>query len=147
MNLDAPEFLDLARELLAQGHEVRTRMSGTSMGRSVPDGAVVCLAPVAPDDLRLGDIVLLESASGGLVCHRIYRIRRRGEELEVATWGDNASRPDRAVPATNVLGRLKSAEGVAHDPQSPHARLHARVRFIWRRLRRRLGIARSMHGG
>lgn len=147
MNLDAPEFRDLARELLAQGHEVRTRMSGTSMGRSVPDGAVVCVEPVQPEELRLGDIVLLESASGGLVCHRIYRIRRRGEELEVATWGDNASRPDRAVPVANVLGRLKQVEGQAHDPHSLRARRRARLRFAWRTLRRYLGIGQSDRRG
>lgn len=144
MRLDAPEFRDLARALLAQGHEVRTRMTGTSMGGSVPDGAVVCLEPVRPEELRLGDIVLVESASGGLVCHRIYRLSRHLGELEVATWGDNSSRPDRAVTATNVLGRLKHVEGVSDDPHSARARRYARLRFAWRTLRRRLGIGRSV---
>jgi len=134
----------MAEEVLSRGGEVRTRVTGASMGASIPDGSVVCFEPVRGKRLRRGDIVLVRSAEGRAICHRVFAISDGPEGTTVQTWGDGTSAPDLPVPLSNVLARLKAVEGPGRNPLGTTVRLGALARFCWRRLRL---LCRRMHSG
>ncbi len=136
MKIDAEQFMAIAEEVLGSGRELRTRVTGGSMGASIADGSVVCFEPASQRGVRRGDIVLIRSAMGRAVCHRVFALRHGVDGPEIQTWGDGAIQPDAPVPLGNVLGRLKSIEGPGRNPLTASARLHAHARFYWRRLRR-----------
>ncbi len=136
MRIDSEQFMAIAEEILGHDRELRTRVSGSSMGHSIPDGSVVCFEPANRQRLRWGDIVLIRSASGKAVCHRLFAVRHGPDGPKVQTWGDGASAPDIPVPLDSVLGRLKSIEGPGRNPLTESARIYARARFHWRRLGR-----------
>jgi len=135
MRIDSEQFVAIAEEVLGRDRELRTRVSGNSMGASVPDGSIVCFEPADRKRLRRGDIILIRSAGGRALCHRLFALRRGADGPEVQTWGDGAIAPDTPVPLASVLGRLKSIEGPGRNPLTASARLHARARFCWRRFR------------
>jgi len=135
MRIDSEQFLGMAEEVLSRGGEVRTRVTGGSMGASVPDGSVVCFEPIGEGRLRRGDIVLVRSARGRAVCHRVFAVLGGPERSRVQTWGDGTAAPDAPVPLTSVLGRLKSIEGPGRNPLTAAARIRALARFWWRRFR------------
>lgn len=135
MRIYSEEFVAIAEEILGSGRELRTRVSGSSMGASVPDGSFVCFEPTDRRRLRRGDIVLIRSAGGRALCHRLIAVRGGADGPQVQTWGDASVRPDVPVPLASVLGRLTSIEGTGRNPLATPARLHAHARFCWRRLR------------
>lgn len=136
MRIDSEQFVAIAEEILGRDRELRTRVSGSSMGASIPDGSIVCFEPADGKRLRRGDIVLIRSAGGMALCHRLFALRQGANGPEVQTWGDGPIAPDAPVPLGSVLGRLKSIEGPGRNPLTASARIHAHARFCWRRLGR-----------
>lgn len=85
-------------------------VAGGSMEPTLPLGAVVMAVPVAPADLRVGDIVSIRVGSAHAVfTHRIVRLVTRDDGVWLATKGDaNPDRDPSIVPATAVIGRVDS---------------------------------------
>ncbi len=88
---------------------------GTSMLPVLRTGDLVVLSGVAPQDIRVGDIVAVHPSAEdqakyhypATVMHRVERLSLDNSTLMVQTKGDNQGSPDPfTVPASNVEGRL-----------------------------------------
>jgi signal peptidase I len=110
VNLSPDDYHDLLADLLGRGLSCATRMHGRSMSPAICDGDLVTLQPAPPDQLRPGDILLFLSAAGRPLCHRLLRLRRRGGQRWIQTWGDGSPHPDAPVPVANVLGRVERVQ-------------------------------------
>ena len=82
-------------------------VGGGSMEPAVGLGAVVIISPVAPDDLRVGDVVSLRAGEkNAIFTHRIVSIVDRPDGRWIGTKGDANAEPDPTiVPASAVIGR------------------------------------------
>jgi hypothetical protein len=73
---------------------------------TIVPGAQIVVEPVAIETLRAGDIVLTDGP-GRLLAHRIDEVRTGAAGArEFVLRGDNLATPDRAVPASAILGRV-----------------------------------------
>jgi signal peptidase I len=110
VNLETPDFLEQARQLLSRSLPVELRMSGGSMSPAIEDGDIITVEPVSDEPIRQGDIVLYHSRFDTAVIHRVVRIDRSSSEKSILTRGDSASQNDLPVPTHRVLGRVKLVE-------------------------------------
>ena len=76
--VDTYEYVSVLKELVEDGKEVNTLISGNSMSPFLcHERDTVCFK--APDrELRVGDIVFFQRRSGQYVLHRICRIKKDG---------------------------------------------------------------------
>ena len=95
----------LAREELAQGGPIRLRVSGSSMAPLIEPGDVVLVRHVNFEDLRRGDLLLVEQGEAFLV-HRLVAADANG----IRTKGDNAGHADPPVLPQDVLGQVMAVE-------------------------------------
>lgn len=104
----------LARGVPASGRSVFV-VAGPSMEPALQRGSVVIAEPVAPADLRVGDIVSIRvGPQQAIFTHRITRLVPRADGLWLETKGDANESPDPSiVPASTVLGRVTIAIPVA----------------------------------
>jgi signal peptidase I len=96
--------------LLRQGVAVRIRVTGASMGRGLHSGSVVLLAPVSPEAVRLGALVLFHNREGALVLHRVLWRRRTPKGVVLTTKGDGLRGLDPPVHGNAVLGVVRETE-------------------------------------
>jgi signal peptidase len=88
------------------GHQL-ILIRGESMEPAIRLGSATEVSPVRPADLRPGDVVTLQEASGVLVAHRITKVVQRSAGVYIETKGDaNASVDPSLTPATSVIGRV-----------------------------------------
>ncbi len=110
---DADLFAPAVRDLLALGR-VRLRATGGSMAPWVCHGDWVTLAPWPRGAIPTpGDVVLIETAEGALLLHRVLGVQRQVSPPLVVTRGDASAVADRAVPLECVLARLVAVEASA----------------------------------
>lgn len=90
-------------------------VAGGSMEPAIAMGSVVITTPVAPDGLRAGDVVSLQTGPERAVfTHRIVRLATLPDGLYIETKGDANPAVDPAlVAATDVIGRVDLAVPVA----------------------------------
>ena len=90
----------------ALGHQLVV-IRGSSMSPAIPRGAVVDIARVQPQDIKVGDIVTLKSPGGTVYTHRINRIVQLSDGMYIETIGDAVGQPDTPLqPASEVAGRV-----------------------------------------
>jgi signal peptidase len=85
-----------------------TILSG-SMRPVMPPGTVVVVRPVDADEIRVGDVVTYQAASGEpmLVTHRVTEVTRSTEgRASFTLQGDNNDAPDEPVRPEQVTGRM-----------------------------------------
>lgn len=68
-------------------------VTGRSMEPTIPVGAIVLVRPIAPDDVRIGDVVTMRG-SAGLITHRVIGIERGRAGREFTLQGDANPVPD-----------------------------------------------------
>ena len=90
---------------MAKGGLIRLRVSGSSMTPLIEPGDVVLVRHVKLEDLRRGDLILVEQG-GSFLVHRLVAADVHG----VRTKGDNASHADLPVVPQDVLGRVVGVE-------------------------------------
>ncbi len=96
----------LAQEVLARGQSVRFTALGGSMRPAICHGDQVTVAPVAPETIVAGDILMVDGAQPKI--HRAQRVNSaRGE---VITKGDGCAGADQANPLSSVLGKVVQVE-------------------------------------
>ena len=113
-------FVDLSTELLSRGQCIRFRAPGRSMQPTILDGDLITVAPVAPTEVKPGDIILYRSAMG-VTAHRVQRIERRHTTCPLFTLrGDAPGSPEEPVAAPRLLGKVVRVErgGRLIDPYS-----------------------------
>lgn len=94
--------------VLTLGWRPYTVLSG-SMEPTFAPGDVVVARPVAPLEVRPGDVVTFPDPSRGgkLVTHRVRRLTASKGEASVVTQGDANDRPERwNVPLNDRLGQV-----------------------------------------
>jgi signal peptidase len=105
-SLGFSHFGDLSGELLSLGLGVRFRAPGTSMHPTIRHGDLITVEPVAPTNLKRGDIILYRIQSG-LIAHRIVNIERRnGCGRTLILRGDASVSDDAPVKPEQVLGKV-----------------------------------------
>lgn len=69
----------------------------------------VIVVPCGPEEVRVGDVVLIKSqhSVAGVLLHRLYRIK--GEKL--VTLGDRMKKTDKESDCSQLLGRAVSVTG------------------------------------
>ncbi len=98
----------LVREQLDRGALIRLHVTGNSMAPLIEAGDVVLVQRVNAEDLRRGDLLVVEG-SGSFLVHRAVAIS--GNRLR--TKGDNVSCADPAVTVHDVLGRVVMVENAS----------------------------------
>jgi signal peptidase I len=132
----AADYLALLEEIATEGTAVTMRVRGSSMLPAIPNGAVVRLEPLADGTLGVGQVVALRDA-GRMLCHRVVRVYRVGDQKWVQTWGDMCPQPDVAVPVSSVIGLIVAiVEDGSERPLQPRPSWHIRARYLKRALRR-----------
>ncbi len=132
VSADPALFADTCVELLARGGAVRFRAEGSSMAPAIRHGDVVTIAPIRPEAVRRGGIVLARRP-GGLLVHRVVAVRRRADgRRDFVLRGDGkggcdapiderdllatvvaVTRNGRAIPVSGARARLRRIAGIA----------------------------------
>lgn len=131
-------LLDLSTELLGQGKRVRFRAPGRSMYPTIRENEAITVEPVAPQDVKVGDIILFRSGES-VVAHRVMRIERgKGDTLRFILREDTWGTLDEPVEAEQILGKVVSVERAGRniDPYSTRAKVRLLVHTIGSRLKR-----------
>jgi signal peptidase I len=116
----------LVRDWIAAGRPTWLVLRGDSMRPFLPDGSRVRIAPVAPGQLSIGDLVVYET-EGRLVCHRVVRRRARPGGAAFLTKGDGPRTFPAWISGGDVVGRVVEVErrGRVVRLRHPGRRLHA----------------------
>ena len=118
-------FGDLSGELLSLGFGVRFRAPGTSMHPTIRHGDLITVEPVAPSNMRRGDIILYR-LQDSFIAHRIVNIEEtNGCELTFTLRGDASTACDAPVKPEQILGKIVCLERDNRhiDPYSLKVRL------------------------
>jgi len=91
-------------EKLRQGESVSFRPRGNSMVGKIESGQLCTVAPVAPEELAVGDIVLCK-VNGNEYLHLIKAIQ--GQRYQI---GNNRGRINGWVTAKSIFGRCTRIE-------------------------------------
>lgn len=131
VNLETPDFLEQARQLLTKSVPIEIKMSGSSMSPTIEDGDVVTVEPVSSSPLSAGDIILYNSLRDTAVIHRVVRVEKRGSsERAVITRGDAASQNDIAVPIHRILGKVKVIDRAGEQITLSRTDYRIHVKFL-----------------
>ncbi|PYP89685.1 MAG: signal peptidase I [Blastocatellia bacterium AA13] len=130
VNLDAPGFLEQARQLLANNIPLEIRLTGGTMRPSIQDGDMVTVEPINDETIQTGDIILYHSIRDTAVIHRVVRVEKSSAERRVVTRADAAVQMDIPVPLHRILGKVKRVRRAGESlkmtgPSSPRNRLQA----------------------
>lgn len=98
-------FLDVTKELLSRGHRVRFRAEGDSMYPTIRSGEAIVVEPIAPADLKQGDIALYRAARG-ITAHRVIGI----EGGRFLIRGDGTGLGAEPVGGDQILGKVVKVE-------------------------------------
>lgn len=149
-------FPNLIVDCLSAGRPVRFRARGSSMHPTIHSGDTLLVAPVEPDRVRTGDIILYASTPSRLLAHRVIEIVRHactgpegadaaGTEVAFLMRGDGCPYPDPPVLRERVLGKVAAVErkGRRINPYRPLAAFYARayhfirglIKSVWMRHR------------
>lgn len=131
-------LLDLSTELLGRGKRVRFRAPGRSMYPTIRENEAITVEPVAPQDVKVGDIILYRSGES-VVAHRVIRIERgKGDTLRFILREDTWGTLDTPIEAGQILGKVVSVERAGRnvDPYSTRAKVRLLIHTIGSRLKR-----------
>jgi signal peptidase len=81
----------------------------SSMEPGLPPGTLVVVAPVEPEDIRIGDVITyqIESGQPAVVTHRVTEVvTSTAGESTFILQGDNNAEPDPPVMAIQLQGKL-----------------------------------------
>jgi hypothetical protein len=111
---------DLAAQSLRRGVTLRLRAHGDSMLPFLRGGDLVVIRPAVAAEVRIGDVICYEPASGGLCLHRVIAREERG----FVTRGDALAYVE-TVPDAWLLGVVRAVE--RHGRVIPTAQWRGRI--------------------
>ena len=99
-------FIDVSIELLRQGKSVRFRAPGLSMHPTIKEGETITVEPVAPFDIKRGDI-LLYIVGRKIIAHRVVSIKKEKSDSISHSSANFAiqSTPDSSTPSKELNPR------------------------------------------
>ncbi len=86
-------------------------VEGKSMEPTLQTGDLVFVVKTSPKDLKVGDVVVYRKPSGEYVIHRIIKIVKVGNMLDVETKGDNNFIADGVIPVNWIVGKVVGLDG------------------------------------
>ena len=95
---------ELATEVLCSSGQLRLRVTGWSMLPSVWPGDTLMIERTSGDAVSAGDIVLF-GRDRRLFAHRVVA-KSGAQDVKIITQGDGMPRPDPAVTAADLLGKV-----------------------------------------
>ncbi len=98
---------------LRQGNPIRATARTDSMLPAIRPGDMLTVNPSSPAELRRGDILLIQADNDWIV-HRLLALRTIDNDTHAVTQGDNADRPDAAIPLDQVLGKVTEISRSGH---------------------------------
>jgi len=108
---------------------LQVRVRGDCMAPLLESGATVSVA--SRRFYWPGDLVVVHALDGRLLVHRLLGCYARKGRLRWLTQADAAPRPDPALAATQIVGKVVGGEGHPHANQVPlRHRLWACGRFL-----------------
>jgi signal peptidase len=128
----SPSLTLLSGDLLSRGLAIRFRAPGTSMHPTIRHGDVITVAPVAPANLKRGDIILYRFQSD-FIAHRIVNIETSDRcELSFILRGDASATCDSPVKPQQILGKVVCLERYNRsvDPYSLRVKLWSML-YLW----------------
>jgi hypothetical protein len=142
-------FSTLISDCLENGHAVRFAAPGRSMHPTIRENEAVVVAPIAPTDLSVGDIVLCRCGEK-ITAHRLVWID--AAPAAAGTPGGPQARPlfilrgdacagcDLPVSADQILGKVVAVErrGRMVDPYGRRSELARRLYALASRLKSHL---------
>lgn len=102
-------FPDLTTDLLRRGSHVRFRAVGASMQPTIEDGELITVAPVGPESVRRGEILLYQNERG-VFAHRVVRTVKGTFPYLYLLRGDAAVECDPPVSRAQVIGRVVAVQ-------------------------------------
>jgi signal peptidase I len=102
-------FNEITGELLRRGSYVRFRAIGASMQPTIEDGELITVAPVAPESVKRGDILLYQNERG-VFAHRVVGSVKGIAPLQYLLRGDAAVSYDPPVALEQILGRVVAVQ-------------------------------------
>src|SRR5262245_13475025 len=106
-------WVNEARKELAAGRQVQVRPFGGSMRGRIESGQLVTLAPAAPSDVRVDDVVLVEW-KGNFLLHLVKEVQE--DQLLI---GNNLGKVNGWVSASAVVGKVIAVEDFAETEPRP----------------------------
>lgn len=113
-------FIDVSTELLRQGQSVRFRAPGLSMHPAIKERETITVAPIAPFDIKRGDI-LLYLVGRKIVAHRVVSIKR--EKSNFTSQSPYPSSANFAIQPTSHSSANFSTH--ASTPSLAHSSAHS----------------------
>ena len=98
-------FVDVCTDLLRNGYSVTFRAPGWSMHPTIRDGETITAEPVAPEQVKRGEVVLYRVGEA-LLAHRVVGLRRRDGCPQLLVRGDAPGAQDEGVTAGQILARV-----------------------------------------
>lgn len=114
-SLSSAAFAALSETLLQAGTAVRFRANGASMLPLIQAGDFLLVKPVAPYQIRVGDVVLFITEEGRPLVHRVIKRQKRAQCYSFLLKADQASEEDGLIAQEEVLGRLESVERAGRE--------------------------------
>jgi hypothetical protein len=106
VTLSQAQLASMLREVAGMGGRLRFQAHGRSMRPFVRSGDTLVVEPLGGRRVRLGDILLYGTPSGGVAAHRVTG--RRGGTLRCR--GDSLAAPLELVDPDRILGRVAAIE-------------------------------------
>jgi hypothetical protein len=113
-------FIDVSTELLRQGQSVRFRAPGQSMHPTIKEGENIRVEPIAPFDIKRGDI-LLYIVGRKVVAHRVVSIKR--DKSNFTSQSPSPSSANFAIQSTSHSSANFSTHALT--PSLAHSSAHS----------------------
>ncbi len=133
---------ELAADVVRTFGSLRFAATGWSMLPSVWPGETLLVDRVAPDQVRIGDVVLV-GREGRLCAHRVVGTAGDSQNPRWITQGDALPVPDPPVAANELLGRIAYSIRAGERVAVP-AELSGLAKMIAKIVRRSFLAARAL---
>lgn len=110
LRLNGQDFCILIRDLLLSGQKVRFKADGSSMCPFILPGDTLEAIPMTGNEIRRGEVLLVEAGDNRLIAHRVILTRKQGEETLFMTRGDACSTSDGWFHLDQIMGRVIAIE-------------------------------------
>lgn len=111
----------MAAEVLQSSGILRIGVTGSSMLPALWPGDIVTIV-AGTDQPRVGEVILFQRCDQ-FVIHRVVRVASSEGQTQILTRGDCMNNDDRAIAASEVLGRVASVRRGSHEfslaPEQP----------------------------
>ena len=103
-------LLNIANDLLKEGHRLRIEAKGYSMYPTIKPGCNVYLDPCSKtDEVTLGDIIAWKQDEN-VILHRVVQISEIDNNIQYITRGDGSLNYDTPVKFHQILGKATLIE-------------------------------------